>query len=105
MVIDKPKQFLKEVWELIKQQHALNLAYANLINKHANQGERVAHLEGKIRNKDQTIAYFAKGALSEGYKRSTSPYANHLKLAKIIDLLFFANKPEEDKLSFDSWLV
>ncbi len=52
MVTDKPKQFLKEVWELIKQQHALNLAYANLINKHANQGERVAHLEGKIRNKD-----------------------------------------------------
>jgi hypothetical protein len=36
MVIDKPKQFLKEVWELIKQQHALNLAYADLINKHAN---------------------------------------------------------------------
>ena len=51
MVIDKPKQFLKEVQELIKQQHALNLAYANLINKHANQGERVAYLEGKIRNK------------------------------------------------------
>jgi hypothetical protein len=52
MVTDKPKQFLKEVWELIKQQRALNLAHANLINKHANQGERVAHLEGKIRNKD-----------------------------------------------------
>ena len=36
MVIDKPKQFLKEVWELIKQQRALNLAYADLINKYAN---------------------------------------------------------------------
>ena len=36
MVTDKPKQFLKEVWELIKQQRALNLTYAYLINKHAN---------------------------------------------------------------------
>ena len=38
----------------------------------------------------------------EGYKQSTSPYANYLKLAKIIDLLFFANKLEKDKLSFNS---
>jgi len=58
-------------------------------------------LEDKIKSKDYIIAHYTKGASAGGRKRSTSPYNNTPKLAKITNPLFFANKPEEDKLGFD----
>jgi Zinc knuckle len=105
MVQEEPEQFLKEIRELIKQQRALNLAHADLIDKHADLKERTAHLEDKIKAKDRTIAHFAEEALTSGRERSASPYNDTPKLAKIADPPFFANKPEEDKLSFDGWLI
>jgi hypothetical protein len=64
--------------------------------------EKIAYLENKIKRKNYTITYLAKGALISSRERSASPYNNIPKLAKIMDLLFFANKPEENKLSFNS---
>jgi hypothetical protein len=63
--------------------------------------KKIAYLEDKIKGKDRTIAYLAKGALTGRRERSASPYNNTPKLAKIMDPPFFANKPEEDKLSFN----
>jgi hypothetical protein len=105
MIANKPEQFLREVRELIKQQRALNLAHADLIDKHADLEEKTAHLEDKIKGKDRTIAHLAEGALTGSLERSASPYNDTPKLAKIMDPPFFANKPEEDKLSFDGWLI
>jgi hypothetical protein len=64
--------------------------------------EKIAYLEDKIKGKNYIIAYLAKRALTGSYKQSALPYNNTPKLAKIMDLLFFANKPEENKLSFNS---
>jgi hypothetical protein len=47
------------------------------------------------------IAYLAKGALTGSRKQSALSYNNIPKLAKIMDPLFFANKPEKNKLSFN----
>jgi len=105
MVKDKPQEFLKEIRELIKQQRALNVAHADLIDQHADLTEKAAHLEAKIKGKDRTIAHYAEGALADGRGRSSSPYNDYPKLAKIADPPFFANKPEEDKLGFDGWLI
>jgi hypothetical protein len=61
----------------------------------------VAYLEDKIKGKDYMITYLAEGAVADGHERSTLPSNYALKLARIVDPLFFANKPEEDKLGFD----
>jgi hypothetical protein len=64
--------------------------------------EKIAYLENKIKGKNYIIAHLAKEALIDSRKRSALSYNNILKLAKIMDLLFFTNKPEEDKLSFNN---
>jgi hypothetical protein len=64
--------------------------------------KKTAYLENKIKGKNYIIAYLAKGALIDSCKQSALPYNNTPKLAKIMNLLFFANKPEKNKLSFNS---
>jgi Tfp pilus assembly protein PilO len=64
--------------------------------------EKIAYLENKIKEKDYIIAYLAKGALIGSYEQFALFYNNILKLAKIMDLLFFINKLEKNKLSFNS---
>jgi hypothetical protein len=66
MVIEEPKQLLKEICELIKQQRALNLSQVDLMDKNADLQERVAHLEDKIKGKDCMITRLAKGAMADG---------------------------------------
>jgi hypothetical protein len=64
--------------------------------------EKIAYLEDKIKGKNHIIAYLTKEALTGSYKQFILPYNNTPKLVKIMDPLFFANKPKEDKLSFNS---
>jgi hypothetical protein len=63
--------------------------------------KKIAYLENKIKGKNYMIAYLTKGALIGSRKRSALSYNNTPKLAKIMDLPFFVNKPEENKLSFN----
>jgi hypothetical protein len=75
------------------------------MDKNADLQERVAYLEDKIKGKDRTITRLAEGAVADGRERSTSPSNYAPKLARIVDPPFFANKPEEDKLGFNGWLI
>jgi Zinc knuckle. len=105
MIKENPKQFLQEIRELIQQQRALNVAYADTLEENKDLKERVTHLEDKIKRKDGTIARLTEEALEGGRGRSQTPGSDHQKLGKITDPPFFANNPEEDKLGFDGWLT
>ena len=108
LITDEPKEFLREIRELIKQQRALNVAYAELANQVSDLTEKSAFQEEKLVRKDRTIVQMTEASLqSQGQReRSGTPFASDFrtKLAKISDPPFFSTGTE-DKLGFDGWLI
>ncbi len=107
MITDDPKEFLKEIRELVKQQRGLNLAYAQLTDQVNDLTEKSAYQEEKLVRKDRTIVHLTEASLqTQGQReRSGTPFASDFrKLAKISDPPFFSTGTE-DKLGFDGWLI
>jgi hypothetical protein len=99
MIHEQPDEFLQEIRELVRQQRELNLAYASSVDK-------IESFERQIKTKNELISKYAEKALrtnNEGSRENTPEDGRHL--GKIADPPTFSNKPDEDTLGFDSWLI